>query len=40
MDNQSNTNNNHVDIESFDDNEINFSEVKNNILKIFEENMN
>ena len=37
MDNQSN-NNNQVDTESYDDNEINFSEVKNNFLKAFDEN--
>ena len=36
MDNQSN--NNQVDTESYDDNEINFSEVKNNFLKAFDEN--
>ena len=43
MDNQNiinNNNNNNVETESFDDNELNFSEVKNNFLKAFDENMN
>ena len=40
MDNQVNNDKNRVDTESYDDNEINFSEVKNNFLKAFDENMN
>ena len=41
MDNQNKlNNNNHIDTESFDDNGINFSEVKNNFLKAFDENIN
>ena len=31
---------NNIETESFDDNEINFTEVKNNFLKVFDENMN
>ena len=34
------TNNNRLDTESYDDNEINFAEVKKNFLKAFDENMN
>ena len=40
MDSQNNNNSNHLDTESFDENEINFSEVKNNFLKAFDENIN
>ena len=39
MDIQNNNNSNHLDTESFDENEINFSEVKNNFLKAFDENI-
>ena len=40
MDNNQNNsiNNNHIETESFDDNGIDFSEVKNNFLKAFDEN--
>ena len=37
MENQ-NSNNNPIDTDSYDDNEINFTEVKNNFLKAFDEN--
>ena len=44
MENQKNINKdkdkNNIETESFDDNEINFTEVKNNFLKVFDENMN
>ena len=40
MELHSNINNNRLDTESYDDNEINFTEVKNNFLKAFDENMN
>ena len=42
MDNQSQNkiDNNREDTDSYDDNEINFSEIKNNFLKSFDDNMN
>ena len=40
MDSKNNNNSKHLETESFDENEINFSEVKNNFLKAFDENMN
>jgi hypothetical protein len=38
--NDDTNNNNRLDTESYDDNEINFAEVKKNFLKAFDENMN
>ena len=42
MDNQSQNkiDNNREDTDSYEDNEINFSEIKNNFLKSFDDNMN
>ena len=40
MDKQRKSGSNPIETESYDDNELNFSEVKNNFLKAFDENIN